>query len=602
MKVALATPVNNKRMKRRYSWWGGCLVALALVCVACGSSKSVRKGSADAQLHALSLSDEEQRKFDYLFLEATRVKEKGEFDTAYELYNRCLELQPNSAVVLYELAHFHLYLNQPDWAQGLLEKAVQLSPDNLWYRQSLAAFYQQRGLTAKAIDAYEQIASQFPKRSDALVVLVDLYGREKRYADVVNALDRLEVKEGKSEQISMEKFRMYQNLDDKEKAFNEIESLAKEYPNDLHYQALLGDTYLNNERVEEAYDVVQSMLREEPDNTMAQLLLASYYEKCGQDSLYRTQMDTVLLNPKLDTSTKLDMMRQVIIRAEQAKQDTVKVMSLFRQLMAQETDNADLSMLCAQYLASKQMGEEVLKPVLNHILSIEPDNTAARLELLRYAVKKDDYNEAITICRPATDYNPEILEFYYYLGVSYYQTDQKDEALLTFQRGLKQVTAESDKNLVSTFYEISGDIYYQKQQKEKAFESYDSCLVYNSANISALNNYAYYLSLSKEQLDKAEEMSYRTVKAEPNNGTYLDTYAWILFEKERYSEARIYIDEAMKNGAGDDSSTVLEHCGDIYYMCGEKNAALDYWKRAAALEHDSKTLDKKIKQKRYIAE
>ncbi len=577
-------------------------MAFALLCVACGSSKTSVKDRGTAQSQTVTLTDEEQRKFDYLFLEAARMKETGEYDTAYELYNRCLELQPHSAVVLYELANFNLYLNQPEQAQGLLERAVQLSPDNLWYRQSLAAFYQQRGLTAKAIEAYEQIAEQFPKQSNALVVLVDLYGREKRYADVVNALDRLEVKEGKSEQISMEKFRMYENLNDKEKAFNEIESLAKGYPNDLHYQALLGDTYLNNDRVEEGYTIARSMLQEEPDNTMAQLLLATYYEKCGQDSLYRSQMDTVLLNPKLDTPTKLEMMRQVIIRAEQAKQDTTKVMPLFRQLMAQETDKADLSMLCVQYLASKQMDEEVLKPVLNHILSIEPDNTAARLELLRYAVKKNDYSEAIRICRPALDYNPEILEFYYYLGVSYYQADQKDQALATFQRGLKQVTAESDKKLVSTFYEISGDIYYQLEQKEKAFESYDSCLVYNPASISALNNYAYYLSLGKEQLDKAEEMSYRTVKAEPNNGTYLDTYAWILFEKGRYSEARIYIDEAIKNGAGDDSSTVLEHCGDIYYMCGEKEAALDYWKRAAALEHDSKTLERKIKQKKYIAE
>ncbi len=577
-------------------------MALALLCAACGSSRtSVRKDGGSVQRQTV-LTDEAQRKFDYLFLEATRVKQKGEYDTAYELYNRCLELQPNSAVVLYELAHFRLYLNQPDEAQGLLERAVALSPDNLWYKQSLAAFYQRRGLTAKAIATYERIAEQFPKNSEALVVLVDLYGREERYADVVNALDRLEVKEGKSEQISMEKFRMYQNLGDKEKAFAEIESLVKEYPNDLHYQSLLGNAYLENGKPDEAYAIVQSMLREEPDNTLAQLLLASYYDKSGQNSLYRNQMDTVLLNPKLETSAKLEMMRRVIIRAEQAKQDTTKVMPFFRQLMAQETDKADLSMLCVQYLLSKRMDESVLKPVLNHILSIEPDNTAARLELLRYAVQKDDYNEAIRICRPALDYNPDILEFYYYLGVSYYQSDRKIQALLTFQRGLKQATPESDKNLISQFYEISGDIYHLEGEKEKAFAAYDSSLVYNPASTSALNNYAYYLSLEKRQLDKAEEMSYRAVKAEPNNGTYLDTYAWILFEKGRYSEARVYIDEAIKNGAGDDSSVVLEHCGDIYYHCGETEAALEYWRRAAALNHVSRTLEKKIKLKRYIAE
>ena len=135
----------------------------------------------------------------------------------------------------------------------------------------------------------------------------------------------------------------------------------------------------------------------------------------------------------------------------------------------------------------------------------------------------------------------------------------------------------------------------------QAYAAYDSALVYNPDNISALNNYAYYLSLEKVHLDKAEEMSYRTVKAEPQNGTYLDTYAWILFEKGRYAEARIYMDDAIKNGAGD-SSVVLEHCGDIYYMNGEPEKALEYWKQASEMEHESKTLERKIKLKKYIAE
>ena len=96
-------------------------------------------------------------------------------------------------------------------------------------------------------------------------------------------------------------------------------------------------------------------------------------------------------------------------------------------------------------------------------------------------------------------------------------------------------------------------------------------------------------------------MSFRTVKAEPKNDTYLDTYAWILFEKERYTEARIYIDEAMKNGGGE-SATIVEHSGDIYYMLGEVDKALEFWKQAAGMEHESATLERKIKLKKYIKE
>ena len=136
---------------------------------------------------------------------------------------------------------------------------------------------------------------------------------------------------------------------------------------------------------------------------------------------------------------------------------------------------------------------------------------------------------------------------------------------------------------------------------KEAYAAYDSALVYNPSNIGALNNYAYYLSVEQRDLDKAEEMSYKTVKAEPNNSTYLDTYAWILFEKGNYAEARIYIDNAMKSDGGK-SDVIVEHCGDIYFMTGDVEGALGYWKKALEMGSESKTLKQKIEKKKFIAE
>ena len=131
-------------------------------------------------------------------------------------------------------------------------------------------------------------------------------------------------------------------------------------------------------------------------------------------------------------------------------------------------------------------------------------------------------------------------------------------------------------------------MYHTQKEVKEAYAAYDSALVYNPSNIGALNNYAYYLSVERRDLDKAEEMSYKTVKAEPNNATYLDTYAWILFEKGNYAEARIYIDNAMKSEGGDKSDVIVEHCGDIYYMTGDVDGALTYWKKALEMGSESK--------------
>lgn len=166
---------------------------------------------------------------------------------------------------------------------------------------------------------------------------------------------------------------------------------------------------------------------------------------------------------------------------------------------------------------------------------------------------------------------------------------------------MTQITADSKKEVVSDFYSILGDAYHTKDLNTEAYAAYDSALVYNPSNIGALNNYAYYLSVERRNLDKAEEMSYKTVKAEPDNATYLDTYAWILFEKGNYAEARLYIDDAMKSDGGK-SDVIVEHCGDIYYMTGDVDKALEYWNQALKIGSKSRTLQEKIRKKKYISD
>ena len=591
--------------------WGVCLACISIL-FSCGSAKKTSissKNLAETVSQDL-LSPEERRKFDYFFLEAVRLKEKGEADAAFEMYRHCLSIDPQSAVTLYELGKFYLYLGQPEKGEDFLRKAMAAEPGNYWYKETLAGYYQGKGEHLKSIEVLEEMAAQFPSRLEPLMALVDLYGRIKDFPKVIHSLDRLEKLDGKSEQISMEKFRMYLAMDDNEKAFSEIESLVKEYPYEMRYLTILGDVYMENGKENEAFNTYQEVLAQEPGYAPAMLSLASYYEKTGQDSLYRVQLDGLLLNQKVESRTKVNIMRQLIMRSERSDRDSTQIVGLFDSMLAQEQENADVAMLAAQYLLSKRMDEKA-KPVLWKVLELDPENKPARLQLLSFAISKEDLDEVIRICSPAVEYMPEALEFYYYWGIAHYQKEQHDEALEVFKKGVRQVTPDSEKTMVSDFYSIMGDLYHIKKMNVEAYAAYDSALVYKPDNIGALNNYAYYLSVERKNLDKAEEMSYKTVKAEPTNNTYLDTYAWILFEKGKYVEARIYIDQAMQNG-GDKSSVVVEHCGDIYYKNGEEEKALEYWKQAEKLaaeptENESEKRDekelallkKKIANKKY---
>lgn len=587
---------------------------MVLLLVSCGTSRKASVSAKDKTIVGLEdpLSFEQRRKFDYYFLEALRLKEKGELDAAFDMYSHCLEIDSQSAAVQYELAQFYMFLGQTQKGESLLRKAVSLEPDNYWYKQTLASHYRKRGENKQAVGVIEDIVDRFPSRLEPLMELVDLYARLEDYKKVIHTLDRLEKLDGKSEQISMEKFRMYLQVGDMERAFTEIESLVAEYPYEMRYLNILGDAYLENGRSEEAYPIFRKVLNEEPGYAPAMLSLASYYEKTGQDSLYRVQLDSVLLNRSVENEMKVNIMRQLIVRSERGDKDSTKIVGLFDAILEQEQPNADVAMLAAQYLLSKKMDDKATS-VLHKIVEIDPENKPAHLQLLSFAISKNDLDEVVRICTPAIEYMPEALEFYYYKGLAHYQKDQNDEALKVFEKGVRQVNEESDKTLVSDFYAIMGDIFHSKKMDAEAYAAYDSALVYKEDNIGVLNNYAYYLSVERKNLDKAEEMSYRTVKAEPKNDTYLDTYAWILFEKGKYAEARIYIDQALQHG-GTESSVVVEHCGDIYFHCGETEKAVEYWKQAeevskkevddknyARSEQELKLLRKKISNKTFYS-
>lgn len=559
------------------------------------SCKVVQAGIASS-----ALTEEQQQKYDYYYLEAARQKMQRKYDVAFSLLQHCLAINPRAASAHYEMAQYYLLLQQEPEGLAAMEKAVANAPDNFWYSQGLANLYLQNDEMEKAAALLEAMCVRFPNKIDPLYSLLNVYNRRQEYDKVIALLDNIEQRTGKSEQLTMEKVRIYQEKKDEASAFREIEGLIAEYPQDMRYRVVLGDAYMQSGKPDEAYALYKEVLQVEPDNAQAMYSLASYYEETGQEELYERQLDSLVLNKKVETNTRFAVMRRYVVQSEQAGRDSTRVISLFDRIMEQDPDDESLPMLYAQYLLSKKMEKEAI-PVLYRVLDINPTNTTARMALLHNAARQEDYPAVINLCEAGVEASPEVLEFYFYLAISYNQAERTDDVVNICLKALEHITSESPKDVVSDFYTILGDAYHTQARNTEAYAAYESALQYNPSNIGALNNYAYYLSLEKRDLDKAEEMSYKTVKAEPNNATYLDTYAWILFEKGNYTEARIYIDEAIKNDS-EGSNVVIEHCGDIYYMTGDVEGALKYWKQAVEKGNTSKVLKQKIKQKKYISE
>ena len=504
------------------------------------------------------------REFDQFFLEAMIQRQKGNNAAAFDLLRHCQELNPEAPEVYYFLAQYYSALKNTEKSVDCFKKAAALQPDNVTYMETLAQIYIRQQDFAQAIPVVEKIYERDKERLDLLEMLFQLYQQVGRNDKAVEVLNRIEAIDGKSERISMAKSEIFTRQGNKKGAIAEIKALAQKYPNDLNYMALYAETMMMNGQVKKALKVYDQILQQEPDNNRVLMSLRTYHQALGHQTVADSLTERVLLNGNATSEERVHLLRQEIAACEQEGGDSTRVLQLFRKMLARPQSDEDMALLCASYMNAKQMPKDSISRVLEQALAIAPDNSMARLQLVGYAWEKEDMDRVVSLCQDARQYNPDEMAFYYYQGIAYYKQDKLDEALSAFKNGIGVIKDDSNPEIVSDFYAVMGDILHQQGQAEEAFAAYDSCLVWKEDNIGCLNNYAYYLSERGERLSKAEEMSYKTIKAEPKNSTYLDTYAWILYMEKRYAEAKIYIEQAVQNlDEKQDNSVILEHADKI---------------------------------------
>ena len=508
-------------------------------------------------------------KFDYIFQEAMRQKLLNRYDAAIDLFDHCRALDPESGVVLYELADLYRYVKNDSLAIDAMEKACRLYPQNYWYKDRLVGFYLDSQRTEDALKVVEEMARRWPEKGEVLMMLLELYEKKSDYANMVKVLDKIEVKEGKSEQLSMEKFRLFLQMNDEKRAFEEMEKLAQEYPNDLRYQVVIGDLYLDAGRKAEALQQFKQVEEQDPDNVTLLLSMVNYYQTEQQDSLYQAYLTRLLTHKDVDDATRVRMMGVLVRENLTNNADSTALLTLFDKVLEQPQEQTDILELRVRYMVTKRMPDAEVKPYLRQMLDIDPENDMARQQLLSYAISENDTAEVVNVCKPAVDYKSADPVFYYYLGVAYFQMDEKEKAVTAFRAGLDRVENSEEGNRLQMYvnmYALLGDLYHSLGQDDKAFQAYDSCLVYKRNDAMVLNNYAYYLSLKKKDLQRAEEMSRLSNELDPDNATYLDTYAWVLYQLKRYDEAKQYMDkvvELMERDGEEMSEDVADHIKQI---------------------------------------
>ena len=543
------------------------------------------------------LSPEQQRKFDYFYYEAANLKNADKYDAAYDLFSYCLSLDTASSPVLYELAMFQLQRNRPEKAVEMLKSAVAHSDDNFTYRMTLAGLYRNLGMYGEASDSYEELVKRYPDKSELNYYLADALTQEGEIGAAIDAYNVLESTMGMNETLSLQKFKLYQTLKQPDKAFEEIEKLANKYPMNARYRLLMGDLHLENEETEKALACYQQAHEIDPDDPRYIVSMANYYDQTGDKEAAEQEIRDALVNEKLDVETKVGILSRYVQRLQQTQQGIENANSLFQTLLDQHPEDTELKLMYGSLLMAQQKEEEA-KFQFQLVTEMEPSNEGAWQQLLNISLKGEDIPEVIRICTRCKELFPEAPEYYFYLGIGYYMQEKYQESLDTYYAGLK-IIPEGNGVVKSNFYGQIGDLYYQMEKMDEAYKAYDEALKYNENNAPVLNNYSYFLTLDKKDLKKAERMAAQCIKLEPDNATYLDTYAWVFFVQGNYTLAKIYIENALSKDKTN-SAELVDHYGDILYMSGEKDKALEQWKKAKEMGKDTDVLKQKIAKGIYI--
>ena len=523
-----------------------------------------------------------QTTFDYFYLEAEKCRLAEDYSSAMDLYRHCLDINPEAPEALYNIGLLHLFLRSDSLGTAYIRQACELDANNPYYLETLGALYLNRRDAESAIPVLEKMTVLQSRRSDILSQLVQLYSTVGNTDKAIGALNRIELLEGPSPQLSVEKFRLYKEKGELDSAFIQLRFQSYQ-----HVQA--GDTL----KALEIYDEVR---RQEPTNTNLQLATMDYYRDCGKEDRYNQMRDSLLCHPESSTPLRVLLLKSYIADVQRDSTYATQLSAAFDTLLARPQKDTEVLIMKAAYQTFSKQPKEAVCQTMRQVLDVDPGNETALRELLQYYAEQNDGKGVEDISRRGLNYHPEEIAYAYYLGMA-----------LAEQKKLKDFVSPY---LVSNVFAVLGDIYYQQQMEQQAFAAYDSALVYKDDNIMCLNNYAYYLSLKNEQLDRAEEMSYRTIRQEPDNITYLDTYAWILFMKGDYAHARSYMDKVVNPEKTDEElladdklqGNLIEHAGDIYAHLSEPETALRLWKLAKQKGDDTCTpqLKKKIKRKKYI--
>ena len=531
-----------------------------------------------------------------LFIDGQRYLMLEDVDRAYFYFQKARELRPDDAAVNFKLAEILLRVNRVDDAMEYGMRAVEADPENKYYNLVMAEAFTKQGELEKAAQILENLMENSDENQNYILDLASLYLSLGDSDKALEALNRAENFYEIAEQLTLQKQRIYLRKNNLNAAIKEGEKLIEAHPGNSQYVLSLVEILFNNGRTNQALELVNQSLEAYPNQGDLQLAAYALYKDIGEIDRAETLMLQAFSNVDLEGKVKAEAFGEVLREPKTVRRDSL-MNRLEKRMMAINGDDPEVLAVLADRLMINNQVEEALA-LYEKSVNISPANAQVLQAVITTKFEmQSDFAEIENYTEVAVDEHPERAEFWFFDGTAKLAQKKGEEAEVSFLKSL-EVNRGRNKQLDLLVKASLGDTYHMIGKKTEAFEKYEQVLASKPEDEHVLNNYAYFLSLSKKDLEKARSMSENLVKRFPNNSTYLDTHAWVLFQLQDYENAKIFMEKALEN-EDKPSGVMLEHYGDILYHLGNRSEAISFWKQAEGGDETSEFLLKKIKDQKY---
>ena len=527
------------------------------------------------------------------FSKGLEAKYNENYPLAISNFEQALKFYKDDDASMYELSALYQMDSRNTEAFNLIKQAADLEPDNKWYQIRLAHLYLQNSDYQSFKDIYNKLFEKEPDNLDYLEDYINALMAIGDYDEVLAKLDYVEQQLGETEYIFLQRIQIYDEQGKKDKAIAEMENLVEFMPENTRYRAMLAEAYRKVKRDKDAYQQYLKIKELDPNDKYVNVSLMDYYWSSGDTDKAFEELVAAIKNKNLDYDTKYQINQLWFQRrALYITNDDLKIVG--NAFIEAHPDKEDGYYLMGEYYYNNKDFAKA-KEYFQKSLEYKESYYLALYNISICDMELNDNQGLIDVTEKAVSFYPEQPIFYLFNGIGHFNNKDYETTITMLEKGRK---LSANKELTENFDTYIGDTYNLLKNKQKSYEAYDRVLNSNPDNIYVLNNYAYYLSLDNQDLERALQMSEKTIKAEPKNATYLDTYAWILYKLDRFTEAKKYMDKVFKYDKNPQGIN-YEHLGDILYKMGDVKNAVKNWNKAKKAGGEvSEFLEQKIKDEK----